>query len=150
MKNLLLLLAGVATIGFTGCDDDDDDSVDNMDPATRTEMITSTDWIMVSAVETANGQTVDIFAAVPATAQDDVFNFSENGAVAREEGITREVGSADVVDAGTWAFMNQEQALKLDLKSLPVNDQIVELTNERLVLRNFDGSRENITTFQAE
>src|SRR5688572_32836635 len=98
MKNLLLLLAGATMICFSGCDNDDDEDVNNMDPATRTELITATDWMMVSAVETENGQSVDVFAAQPATAQDDVFNFSDDGVVVREEGITRETGNADVVE----------------------------------------------------
>lgn len=151
MKNLLLLLACAASISFYGCDDDDDDAADNMDPvASRTELITATDWMMVSAVETENGQTVDLLAAQPVTARDDIFNFEQEGAVVREEGATREAGNSDVVEAGTWVFMNEEKDLKVDLQSMPVNDQIVELSKDRLVLRDFDGVSETITTFQAE
>ena len=150
MKNLLFLLAGATVICFSGCDNDDDDNVNNMDPATRTELISSTDWMMVSAVETENGQTVDLFAAQPTTAQDDVFNFSEDGAVVREEGVTKAVEAADIVDTGTWSFMNEERDLKIEMQTLPVNDQIVELSKEKLVLRNFDGVSETISTFRAE
>ena len=151
MKNLLLMLAGAATICFYGCDNDDDDAANTVEPtASRTEMISSTDWMMESAVMVENGQTVDLLAAQPETAQDDVFKFEESGKAIREEGATREVGNSDVVDTGTWSFMNEEQDLKVDLKSMPVNDQIVELTRDRLVVRKFDGTREAITTFQRE
>jgi hypothetical protein len=150
MKNLLLLLAGTTIICFSGCNDDDDNNVNTMDPATRTELISSNDWMMVSAVQTENGQTVDLFTAQPVTAQDDVFNFSEDGAVIREEGVTKEATAADVVDSGTWSFMNEERELKIEMQSLPVNDQIVELSKDRLVLRNFDGQSEIISTFRAE
>src|SRR5687768_12650415 len=150
MKNLLLLLAGAATICFYGCDNDDDDANVVEPMATRTEMITATDWTMSSAITMENGQTIDLLAAQPVTAQDDVFKFEDNGEAVREEGATKEAGSSDVVETGTWSFMNEEQALKLDLQTLQVNDQIVELTNDRLVIRNFDGTSESITTFEAE
>jgi len=150
MKNLLLLLAGAATICFYGCDNDDDDANVVEPMATRTEMITATDWTMSSAITMENGQTIDLLAAQPVTAQDDVFKFEDNGEAVREEGATKEAGSSDVVETGTWSFMNEEQALKLDLQTLQVNDQIVELTNDRLVIRNFDGASESITTFEAE
>jgi len=150
MKNLLLLLAGAATICFYGCDNDDDDANVVEPMATRTEMITATDWTMSSAITMENGQTIDLLAAQPVTAQDDVFKFEDNGEAVREEGATKEAGSSDVVEIGTWSFMNEEQALKLDLQTLQVNDQIVELTNDRLVIRNFDGTSESITTFEAE
>ena len=150
MKNLLLLLAGAATICFYGCDNDDDDANMVEPAATRTEMITSTDWTMSSAITMENGQTIDVLAAQPLTAQDDVFVFEENGEAVREEGATKEAGSSDIVDTGTWSFMNEEKDLKVDLQSMSVNDQIVELTNDRLVIRKFDGTVESITTFEAE
>ena len=150
MKNLLLLLAWAATICFYGCDNDEEDTNVVEPTASRTEMISSTDWTMTSAVMMENGQTVDLLAAQPVTAQDDVFKFEANGEAVREEGATKEDGSTDIVDKGTWSFMNEEKDLKVDLQSMPVNDQIVELTKDRLVVRNFDGTREAITTFQAE
>lgn len=150
MKNLLLLLAGAATICFYGCNDDDDNDNVVEPTATRTEMISSTDWTMASSVMIENGQTVDMLAAQPVTAQDDVFKFEVSGKAIREEGATREAGNTDVVDSGTWSFMNEEQNLKVDMKSLPVEDQIVELSKDRLIVRNFDGNRESITTFQRE
>ena len=151
MKNLLFTLAGIATLALAGCDNDDDDVTNSVEPtATRTEIIASNDWIMASSIQTESGRTVDLLAAQPATAQDDVFKFQPTGEVRREEGATKEMGNSDVVDTGTWVFMNEEKDLKVDLKSMPVNDQIVELTRERLVLRNFDGIKETLTTFQAE
>ena len=150
MKNLLLMLAGAATICFYGCDNEDDDDNVVEPSASRTEMITSTDWTMESSVMVQDGQTVDLLAAQPATSQDDVFKFEESGKAVREEGETKDVGNSDVVDTGTWSFMNEEKDLKVDLKSMPVEDQIVELSKDRLVIRKFDGDRESITTFQAE
>lgn len=151
MKNLLFTLAGIATLALAGCDNDDDDATNSVEPsATRTEIIASTDWIMASSIQTESGRTVDLLAAQPATAQDDVFKFSSTGEVKREEGATKEVGNSDVVDTGTWAFMNEEKDLKIDMKTMPVNDKIVELNRERLVIRNFDGVSETVTTFQAE
>ena len=151
MKNLLFTLAGIATFAFAGCDNDDDDVANTVEPtATRTELLTASDWMMTAAVQTEDGQTTDLFAAQPATAQDDVFSFDAVGQAVREEGATKEVGNSDVVDSGQWSFMNEEKDLKVDLQSMPMNDQIVELTKDRLVVRNFDGERETLTTFQAE
>lgn len=151
MKNLLLMLAGAATICFYGCDNDDDDVANTAEPtASRTEMISSTSWTMDSSIKMENGQTVDMMAAEPATAQDDVFKFNAAGEAVREEGATRDIGASDVVDSGTWSFMNEEQGLVVDMASMPVNDQIVELSKNKLVIRNFDGVSETVTTFQAE
>lgn len=151
MKNLLFTLAGIVTLTFAGCNDDDDDAANTATPtATRTEMISASDWMMTSAVKVENGNSIDLFKAQPATAQDDVFKFEESGKAVREEGATKDVGASDVVDTGQWSFMNEEKDLKVDLQSMPLNDQIVELTRERLVIRNFDGQSETITTFQAD
>ncbi len=151
MKNLLFLLAGIATIAFTGCDNDDDDVARSVEPsASNTEIIASNSWIMESAVQVENGEAIDLFEAQALTARDDVFRFDEHGEALRAEGATREEGASDVVDIGTWSFVNEEKDLKVELESLPVNDQIVELSRSKLVLRKFDGERETVTTFLAE
>jgi len=151
MKNLLFTLAGIATFAFAGCNDEDEDVAKTVAPtASRTEMITTKDWMMTSAVQVENGNSVDLFAAQPVTSRDDVFKFEESGKAIREEGATREDGSSDVVDSGQWSFINEEKDLKVDLQSMRMNDQIVELTKDRLVVRNFDGKSEIVTTFLAE
>jgi hypothetical protein len=94
-------------------------------------------------------QRIDIFSTLPANVRDDVFRFSENGQAVREEGATREEGKPLVVDSGTWSFMNQEQQLQVAFQDKPFEDQIVELSAQKLVLRNINGAVETITVFEA-
>jgi hypothetical protein len=150
MRKILFALAGTAIIGFSSCSSNSDGNNDHVEPAaTRTAMITNANWVMTSSVHTESGRSINVFADQAATAQDDIFRFNTDGVAIRKEGATRITGNPDEVDRGTWSFLNQEQELKVDLPSLPVNDQIVELTKEKLVIRNFNNVQETLTSFEA-
>jgi len=149
MKNLLITLAGIACLALSACDDDNDNN--NVEPiASRMVLLTNKDWVLVSNVQTMNGRSIDNTLEISPKAKDDVFRFSENGEAIRDEGPSKEEGNPQTVETAQWSFANEEKSLDVAFDTMPIKDEIVELTKNKLVLRNFDGQRESIITFQAD
>src|SRR5687767_1410452 len=123
MKNLLLTLAGIACLSLTACDDDDD-AVNSIEPtASRMEMITGSDWVLVSDSDlAATGLPEELKTS--RFSQDDIFRFRANGEAIRDEGPTKENGNPQIVEVAQWSFMNEERSLDAGFESLPLNDEI--------------------------
>jgi hypothetical protein len=149
MKTKLFLFAAVAAFAFSACDKNDDDKVNPNPQQNRTEMLVDREWMITSSVETVNGQTIDNFETVPVTSQDDIFRFNVNGEAIRDEGATKENGNPQIVEIAPWAFAQEERMLHVDFVSMPTNDEIVEISPTRLVLRNEGLNGVTITTFEA-
>jgi len=148
MKNLIFTLAGIACLSLSGCNDDDDD-VTRMEPAaSRMEMLTGRDWLLVSDAAMLDNATPDALKT-STFSKDDIFRFRPNGEAIRDEGPTKEDGKPQIVEVAKWSFMNEERALDVAFKTLPLNDEIVELTRNRLVLRRTLNGAVRLTTFEA-
>ncbi|MFC5271064.1 hypothetical protein [Adhaeribacter terreus] len=143
-------MAGIACLALTACDNDDDDAVNSVAPtASRMELITSTNWTLVSSDEIAFNDLPDALKTSPFS-RDDIFRFKANGEAVRDEGPTKEEGKPQIVEVARWSFLNQERNLDAGFKSLPLNDEIVELTKRRMVLRRLVGNTEKLTVFEAQ
>jgi hypothetical protein len=139
MKKILMFGLLALSLGFTSCDNDDDDTppaTATPQPSAKTLLITAKPWKLTGV--TVNG--ADFFAAfVPACQQDDLYKFALDGKLSIEDGTT--ACNPSTAAQGTWAFKENETVLGITSSTLVSGDfQIQELTATKTVLKRTDQS----------
>lgn len=127
MKTYSFLVLVVLSIFLMNCKGTDTPSVQ-----TRTELIKASNW-QLSRITTTDGQTVAgnklntstnlIFAL-------DI-QFKENNVVRASDKVSKQI-----LNAGTWSFVENDTKVDVNVTGFKGVFGVVELTNNKLVLRN--------------
>jgi hypothetical protein len=156
MKNYLLLLAVAATVGFTSCGKDDDETT----PAkSKTELISSGGWklasLTISPAIDLNGDGTpdsDLTPFVSACNKDDVTNFKSDKTYTMDEGASKcNAADPQVFENGTWSFSSDESKITLTPTGSPDSDTytITELTESTLKYTETQSDSSGNYTFTA-
>jgi hypothetical protein len=127
-KHLISLIACLSIVAFSApsCDKDEDP------PPTKTEVISRSPWIFLSA--TANGSDVSNTPQL-ACFKDNTITFAENNTYTVVEGAV--VCNPSTAGTFNWSFQNSETTLVLDQPLFPGGSgsfTIVSLTESNLVI----------------
>ncbi|MCU0352262.1 MAG: hypothetical protein MUD08_00765 [Cytophagales bacterium] len=135
MKQLrhLFLLTVLAVAAFS-CNRDDDDPAPQVDPKVRLLARTwrTTAWTINPPLPQQNGTPItNVYAAVPACLQDDIYIFQTDFSYSIEEGATKCNPQIDpqVFVKGTWSFSLDQGTLVLTNNPLELDNPLRGLAN---------------------
>jgi len=119
---------------ITGCKKDKEET------KSRKDLLTSGPWKQTAAtsVRQSDGTSTDIYTAQLPCRKDDEFGFSAANVFSQTEGATKcSAGDPQVQFTGTWAFVNDETAIKIAAAGAGgLTARILELTATSMKLEN--------------
>jgi len=132
-----LLLGALLTLG--ACSKDKSHS-DDPKPATKTELLTAKDWMIVSASVTPAYSAIPVYAGgIPTTdwfnvlkpcEKDNVGRFEDSGVYIQDEGPIKCAPLTPQVNRGTWRFSTDETQLITDISGTHNIYTLVELAKQ--------------------
>lgn len=135
LKNGLLLAAVLVVLRSSSCKKDDDPT-----PAkTKTQLLTQANWKLVKA-EIRSSPTAawsDYTAFLSACEKDNLTVFRANLTYENNEGATKcNPTDPQIVDSGTWAFLNNETQIQVTPAADPPETLNLELLDENTLIVN--------------